>query len=664
MKYILYIIILFLLSFLEAVYAQSNAPRVDSVTTEEIVVTANRIKVTPLNSPNKIQVLDRNYIISLNGNKLSDILSFSNGVFIKDYGFNSGIKTVSINSTQTEHALILYNGVKLNSRQNAQFDAGLLPVDEIWRVEISKGGASSLYGSEAIGGMVNIVTGSGIQGKPFGFEITGEYGSYNYRKLFLRGLNSFNTRRKSFVNIRYSYSNEEAVNNYEYDFFNGLNNVIKKRENSDYKKNTFNFNMDYNINNSARLSLFTLYNHRNAGAPGPDAGYSSSLARQIDRDLISSVNLQKSFDGENELSASVSHKYSLMNYYDPQTAWLAAPLNSYYKLNSYISTSEFKHTFSKQSEIDFGFDVSYNDIKSNEIETGKSFQGALFAAGKYKFANQIISNITLYPSIRYDYYSNINKNVPTGKLGLNVKPFDGSDLSFKSSFGNNFAAPTFNELYWKELGNNNLLPERSICLDAGLYYALKLISDNLFEFSYFNISTTDRIVWTPDAGGVWRPINVGKVKSEGVDMSLRSNFKLTDFLAAEFRFNYNYGSSLKKNMDFPGDLTYNKQLISWPMEYAKSSLSFSYLPSIKLMKIISLNVFYTFAGKRFIDQENTKFVPYYEIIDANIGAVLNILNTETNVKFIVNNLTNRNYQVVSGYPMPLRNCKLQIGIKY
>jgi outer membrane cobalamin receptor len=117
-------------------------------------------------------------------------------------------------------------------------------------------------------------------------------------------------------------------------------------------------------------------------------------------------------------------------------------------------------------------------------------------------------------------------------------------------------------------------------------------------------------------------------------------------------------------MDFPGDQTYNKQIISWPMEYAKSSLSFSYNPSIKLMKMISMNVFYTFVGKRFIDQENTKFVPYYEIIDANVGTALNIFKTETIVKFIVNNLTNKNYQVVSGYPMPLRNYKLQIGIKY
>jgi iron complex outermembrane receptor protein len=353
-----------------------------------------------------------------------------------------------------------------------------------------------------------------------------------------------------------------------------------------------------------------------------------------------------------------------MNYYDPQTAWLAVPLNSFYKLNSYISASEFKHAFSNKSEVDFGYEVSYNTMTSNETETGKSFQGALFAAGKIEFGSQIVSKITLYPSFRYDYHSNIGKSVPTGKLGMNLKPFDRLDMSFKSSVGSNFAAPTFNELYWKGLGNENLLPERSICFDAGMYYAFRFISNNQFEFSYFNINTTDRIVWTPDAAGVWRPINVGKVKSEGVDISLKSYFKLTDFLSAEFRFNYNYGSSLKKNMDFPGDQTYNKQIISWPMEYAKSSLSFSYNPSIKLMKMISMNVFYTFAGKRFIDQENTKFVPYYEIIDANVGTALNIFKTETIVKFIVNNLTNKDYQVVSGYPMPLRNYKLQIGIKY
>jgi len=129
-------------------------------------------------------------------------------------------------------------------------------------------------------------------------------------------------------------------------------------------------------------------------------------------------------------------------------------------------------------------------------------------------------------------------------------------------------------------------------------------------------------------------------------------------------FNYNYGAALKKNKDFEGDETYNKQLMYLPQEYAKSSLNLSFEPSGKLVKIIALNVFYTFTGKRYINAENTRFIPYYELIDANINLTLNLFKTETSLKFAVNNFADADYEVMYGYPMPLRNYKLQIGIKY
>jgi iron complex outermembrane receptor protein len=276
----------------------------------------------------------------------------------------------------------------------------------------------------------------------------------------------------------------------------------------------------------------------------------------------------------------------------------------------------------------------------------------------------VISKFTLYPSVRSDYYSNINKNVLSGKFGINIKPYEKENLSFKSSVANSFKVPTFNELYWIGLGNKNLLPEKSISFDAGLYYSFTLIADTKLELSYFNITTKDRIVWTPDARGVWRPINIGKVKSEGIDASIRTGFKLYKNFTAAFGFNYNYGTALKKSKDSENDGSYNKQLLYLPQEYAKSSLNLSYEPAGEFVKLISLNVFYTFTGKRYINSENTRFIPYHELLDANVNLTLNLFKTETTLKFAVNNFTNEDYEVMYGYPMPLRNFKIQIGFKY
>jgi outer membrane cobalamin receptor len=107
------------------------------------------------------------------------------------------------------------------------------PLDDISRIEISKGGASSLYGTEAIGGVVNIITGGNLLKKPFGFELKSELGSYGFKKLYIKGENGIKTG-KSLLNLSYSFSNEQANNNYEYNYFDGLSNIKRERDYSDY----------------------------------------------------------------------------------------------------------------------------------------------------------------------------------------------------------------------------------------------------------------------------------------------------------------------------------------------------------------------------------------------------------------------------------------------
>jgi iron complex outermembrane receptor protein len=658
---IFYIIIV--LTACGSVYGQTTASLNDSVATDEILVTANRIRTTPLLSPNKVQVIGQNYFAGLNGDKLSDALGFADGTFIRDYGFNSGLKTVTLNLTQTEHTLILYNGVRLNSHQNSQFDIGLLQLDDISRIEISKGGASSLYGSEAIGGVINIITTRNSAYKPFSYEIKSELGSYGFNRFFIKGSNAVNTGKKSAVDFSYSFSNEQAKNNYGYNYFNGFSNVKREREYSDYKQRAVNFDLNFKINKSTELRFFTLYSYKNRGLPGIDIGYISTVSRQIDRDVISSAVFNKKFSNVFSAGSGFSYKYTLMNYYDELTQ-AAQPVNSFYKINNYTHNSELKYFLSKKHEFDFGYDLSYNTITSNETERGKLFQAALYSAGKVEVLLPLISKFTVYPSVRSDYYSNINKNVLSGKLGINIKPFEKANLSFKSSVANSFKVPTFNELYWIGLGNKNLLPEKSVSFDAGMYFSVNFIADTKIELSYFNINTKNRIVWTPDARGVWRPINIGKVKSEGIDASIKTGIRLFKDFTASLGFNYNYGSSLKKSKDSENDVSYNKQLLYLPQEYAKSSVNLSFEPAGEFVKLISLNVFYTFTGKRFINAENTRFIPYYELIDANINMTFNFFKTETSLKFAVNNFTGEDYEVMYGYPMPLRNFKLQIGIKY
>ena len=660
-----YNIILFLLCLGCAglTYSQTKASENDSLVTGEILVEANRIRTSVLFSPNKVQVIDERFISRINGNKLSDALALADAVFIKDYGFNSGLKTISLNFTQSEHTLILLDGIKLNSEQHGQFDLGSIQLDDISKIEVSTGGASSLYGSDAIGGVINILSADNELNKPIGFNIKSEIGSYGYKKIFLKLENNLKLKNKKMLGLSISYANENAQNNYEYLFFNGFTSQKKERQNSDYLTQSANINFNYKPDDKSFLKFFTLYNYWNRNFPGIELGSSPDFSNQTDRNVLSSLSYRRT-SHTIELNTRVDYKYSLMNYSDPETFTLQSIINSFYKLSTLVNSSELKFNTYNNSEIRTGYEASFSNNISNEVEASSLVQTGIYAAGKTEFSDLLFSKVTLFPSVRYDNYSNIHQGVLTGKMGLNIKPFKKINLTLKSSAGNNFRAPTFNDLFWMGLGNKDLLPEKSISLDGGVYYGFHLLADNQLEFSLFDINTTNRIIWTPDANGIWRPENIGQVRSKSIDISFRTNLSLLKHFSTNLSLNYNYGTSIKESYDYPGDDTYGKQLIYVPQEYFKSSLGLSYYFYKGLLKQVSANLFYTYTGKRYTDPENTRFEPYYDLIDANINVTFNLFNTDASFKFMLNNVTNTDYKVIAGYPMPLRNYKFQFAINY
>lgn len=659
-KFILILLILIL--FIPA--REINASGQDSVVTDEIVVESNRLKMKNSEAPNKIQVIDAELLGRLNGSRLPDALSLSDAVFIKDYGFNSGTKTISLNATQSEHTLVLIDGIRLNSRQNAQYDLSLFDLEDIKRIEISKGGSSALYGSDAIGGVINIITSRDAQ-KPFSLNIKGETGSYGYRKFYGKLSQNFKFGLVKNISYNISASDERAENKFKFNFKNGLNVTGYERENSDFNTQSMNFDIKYSQSDEMSLKYFARYSSFSRGVPGIFLGYSTGTARQEDKIVMTGFSFDKKISDKIFSKSDLTYQYQNQKYYDPATFNLTTVINSFYKLRRITASSAYSFLPSGKFNIESGMELNLDDISSNDTEEGKATQAAIFVVSKYIFNISNGSVLTIYPSARYDYFSNISEhNVITGKFGINFKPFGKTDLHVKSSFGNNFSAPTFNELYWKDIGNKDLRPEKSLSFDVGLYYKFNLAAVNELEVSYYNIYTKDRIVWTPVSGSIWRPLNIQKVSSEGIDASLRSAFKLNKYLLANIGINYSFGSAIKKSEDFPGDPSYGKQLIYLPKEMVKGSIMMNYLTTSKLLKYVSFSLFYNFSTRRYTNFENTQFVPRYDVLDGNIAAGFKFSGFETGLRFIVNNILNEDYTVLPGYPMPLRNYKIEINLKY
>ena len=210
-------------------------------------------------------------------------------------------------------------------------------------------------------------------------------------------------------------------------------------------------------------------------------------------------------------------------------------------------------------------------IKSDEID---GFRERTTSAFYVSNESNISKNFTLYPSARFENISDLNKQVVTSKFGFNYKPLNDNKIVIHSNVGNSFRSPTFNELYWITGGNIHLMPEKSVNFETGILSEFDFISRISFEVNYTYINSIDKIIWKPGNTIYWSPLNIGNSVSNILSISLNSNLKLSRDILLKFNANYSMNNSVKNNSDYPGDLTYNKQLIYIPKELVKLTLDF------------------------------------------------------------------------------------------
>jgi len=637
MKIVYIYILIFTICGVSSAQKSSSKDTVYSI--GEINVLSNRIETNLFWSPTSIKMINSKQIDSSNGERLSDVIQSSANIFLKSYG-NNALTTISLNGLGAEHTLILIDGMNMNSFQNAQVDLSTIPKDKIEKIEIMNNGASSIYGSNAIGGVVNVITKNNTDDKPYA-KITGAYGSYEFAKVSADFMNSLGKLKYDLF-----YSHEKSKDNFNYLYDNGVNKIEKTREDNSYVANNIYLNLNYKLNSKNELRYNTGYFSENRNLPGLETGSPPAIAEQKDENWNNNINYRYSVNKDFYILSDLNIQNNLMKYKDAFT-------NDFYKNRSVSNNTSLSFKY-KNIKNTSGYEVLYADLDGgNYTGVVSRKQYSLFSAAEYDLKDFI----KIYPSVRYDYITDINKNIVTGKFGINVKPIEKINLNLRSSIGNNFSAPTFNELYWTNSGNPNLKPEKSINFDAGLIYKLNFITENTIEFNYTKINLEDKIVWRPAENGFWRPFNIDKSESNVYSVYIKVKKNFGKDLQFGFNYSYAYNKSIKTSSDYPGDPSFGKQIFYVPVELSKINIEAGY-------KNAEINLFYSFTGKRFSDFENLDRLPVIDLLDGNVNYTFEVSKIKLNTKIEVNNILNEDYQVIPGYPMPLRNYRLILSLIY
>ena len=616
-----------------------------SYTLNEIVVTATRLGIASRSAPSGVSVVSREAIDAMPGTLLSSAISWTPGLSLRAYGGGASVQTISLRGMSPEHTLLLIDGQRYNSFQNGLADFGILSSSVVDHVEIVRGGASALYGADAVGGVINVITraaGEGVHGSASTMVGSNHSSASGFR---LEG-------GEGGLGLRGGLRREQGRGDYEFRFNDGRTETTLTREGEDYSLLTGDVRADWGVSPSLRTTASFTYADGDRGSPGVVTDPSSNgRGRLWDRLEYLRGGIDWDAGGGVSLSLNGSAHYGLEQYDDPGQLLNGTTLHSLYANHDGILTPEVRFNISPALSGLAGVEYARASLQSSETAEAPRIQRSAFLSSSHSFLlpSQVPFEIILYPSIRYDTYSDVAGDV-SPRLGVNVGLVGDPALRLRASVGKSFRAPVLNDLYWIEGGNPALRPERAISFDAGFRCDMDLLGPLRFEASYFSIDSRDRIVWVPASGTFWSPKNISSVTSRGAE----AEAVWTGFDGVlRLTLNATWANVTKTSADFPGDPTQGKKLIYEPAETLNG------VAEARMGSVILL-IRHSWISYRYTTEINDRFLPAYSLESASARYLLHAFPFKASVKAEVNNIFNTSYQVVALYPMPLRELRVTL----
>ena len=574
---------------------------------EKIVVTASKIEQLYKHSTQNISIITSKDLEFTGIDEITEVLDLLPSVDILEYGSSGSTRSVHTRGASSTQVLTLIDGRPVNTPRDGATDFSQIPLSNIERIEVLRGPASSIYGADAIGGVINIITKSGKE--KMQTEVLSKFGSFSTKHTYL-------THGYKIKNFDYLLS---------YDYFASHGH----RDNSDYLSNNINTKFGYQFNKDNRITASCGYYNSEVGTPGLVSNPDLDDRQEAFKKYIDLTYTGKLLEGQNIL-LKLFHNFDRLEFietFDP----LDKTTN---QTKVYGMDAQISQTFFNIFRTAIG--TSFQENRLNSSGSGKhtyNLKGAYFES-----ETDFLKLGTLKFGARWDDYSNFGDRI-SPSVSCEFWLFDTFKLHALAA--KSFRAPTFNDLYWPREdygapwggveGNPNVGPEKAISYEAGLsgYLFNKFKTD----ITLFKTKLKDLIEWTVDNNWWWRPQNVSSATIKGVEFE--TEFVLKEYLKANF--NYTYLEAKDTNT--------KKWLIYRPRHLYK--FKFIYSPTSKF----ELGLSTIYKTKRFANADNTVHLKHYCVPNLNF---IYRINKNVQIDFEVNNIFDRMYQEERDYSMPGR----------
>lgn len=623
---------------------------------------------------------------SLNSFSVADAIRYFAGVQVKDYGGIGGLKTVDMRSMGTNHMGVFYDGIQLGNAQNGQIDLGKFSMDNIESISLYNGQKSEIFQPARDFGSSGTIY---LRSRKPVFDSTK---TTNLKAVFKTG--SFDLVNPSILleqklspHINYSLSGEFIKSSGRYPFrykrvFHDSKTIAwdttATRQNGDINAQRIETGLYGNIPKGLWNVKAYFYNSER-GIPGAIVNNVWKRSqRQWDRNFFVQGSFQKNVTNKYDVQVNAKYANDYMRYLNPDTTLLYIDNN--FRQQEWYASIANKYSISKQLDINLSTDIQYNTLHSNldgfvfpKRLTSLVALATAADLGKVKMQASLLGTF-IHERITQGNTSTGDSAISapakkelTPAFFFSYKPFAKTDLNIRAFYKHIFRMPTFNDLYYTDIGNVNLKPEYTHQYDLGFSYHKSrphaLLRDWQFQTDVYFNKVTNKIVAVPKGDGMyrWMMMNIGAVEILGVDIVSDQAFALPADVLLNIRATYTYQLA----QDFTKMKNPELQKISYGGQIPYIPWNSGSIITSVLYHSWRLNYSFIYVGERYQNSANIPVnyeQPWYTS-DLSASKEIRLRKCRWKIAAEANNLLNQDYEVVANYPMPKRNYKIILSVE-
>ena len=665
-KYKLTCLTALLLAGAPAPKAEEPADTARAEELREVVVTAARPRVEVI----PVQTLSGKELESLNSNSVADALRYFAGVQVKDYGGVGGIKTVNVRSMGTNHTGVVYDGVQLGNAQNGQIDLGQFSLDNIEAISLHNGQKSQILQPARDFGSAGTIymrtrTPRFDNGESYHARAAVRFGSFDL-------LNpSALVELKLSERVNASLSAEWITSTGKYKFrYRRVNpagelayDTTAVRQNGDINSTRIELNVNGSLTGGEWH--FKAYNYNSErGVPGAIVNNVWRRGERIwDNNSFAQANFTKTIGNFTTLNSA---KYAFYRTHYVNNDDKQVKVDNLYRQREFYFSTANEYVLTDWWRVSASYAFAWNTLSADMYDFAKpdritNLIAAATAIDLGRLKIQASALGTFVPDHLRGQESPKDKHVFTPAVYASFAPLRSTtDLTVRAFCKRSFRMPTFNDLYYADMGNSKLNPERVTQYNAGVVFDRTrrgfVQNARVSVDAYYN-KVKDKIVAYPKGQQFrWTMLNLGVVDIRGIDAAAQMTVNPTGSLYVTLRAQYTYQRAI--DVTNPADNYYRDQIPYIPRHSGAAVANVSW-------RRWNLNYSFIYVGERYNQQENIRYnytQPWYTS-DVSVSRDFTFGRVNFRALAEINNLLNQDYDVIINYPMPKRNFRISLTVE-